>query len=144
MVFSETLVSIRKKAGLSQEKLAEQLHVTRQAVSKWEAGQSTPDLEMFSALCDALDTTPNELLGVEMAEPTKTTAPPQQKKVDGITGVDLYIVALLVCGVAMLLLNLFNHEGYEPNVSNIAFMMMFSSVIWRIVASLRGRRKERR
>ena len=38
------LVEYRQSAGLSQEKLAEQLNVSRQAVSKWERGESLPDI----------------------------------------------------------------------------------------------------
>ncbi len=40
MTLSEKILSLRKKAGLSQEALAEQLGVSRQAVSKWETGVS--------------------------------------------------------------------------------------------------------
>ena len=45
MEIGERLQQLRKEKGISQEKLAEQLHVTRQAVSKWETGQSYPDLD---------------------------------------------------------------------------------------------------
>ena len=40
MALSEKLYALRKKSGLSQEQLAEQLSVSRQAISKWEAGVS--------------------------------------------------------------------------------------------------------
>lgn len=40
MEIGERLQQLRKEKGISQEKLAEQLHVTRQAVSKWETGVS--------------------------------------------------------------------------------------------------------
>ena len=40
MGIGERLQQLRKEKGISQEKLAEQLHVTRQAVSKWETGDS--------------------------------------------------------------------------------------------------------
>ncbi len=40
MAFAENLLNARKRKGLSQEKLAEMLHVSRQAVSKWETGGS--------------------------------------------------------------------------------------------------------
>ena len=43
MELSEKLYSLRKKSGLSQEQLAEQLGVSRQAISKWESGQSVPE-----------------------------------------------------------------------------------------------------
>lgn len=45
----------RKKAGLSQEALAERLHVTRQTISNWEGGKSLPDIESLKALAQALD-----------------------------------------------------------------------------------------
>ena len=45
MRFSEKLPKLRKNNNLSQEQLAEQLGVSRQAVSKWESEQSTPDIE---------------------------------------------------------------------------------------------------
>lgn len=45
MTLVERILSLRKKNGFSQEELAEKLGVTRQAVSKWESRQSTPDPE---------------------------------------------------------------------------------------------------
>ena len=50
MTFSEKLVGLRRKAGLSQEQLAERLEVTRQTISKWETGRSVPDLEKLEAM----------------------------------------------------------------------------------------------
>lgn len=50
MGFSEKLQILRKRHGMSQEKLAEKLSISRQAVSKWESGQSTPDLEKLIML----------------------------------------------------------------------------------------------
>lgn len=43
MALSEKLYTLRRKSGLSQEQLAEQLGVSRQAISKWESGQSVPE-----------------------------------------------------------------------------------------------------
>ena len=45
MSLGEKLLSLRKKKGLSQEEVADLLHVTRQTVSKWETDQSTPDFD---------------------------------------------------------------------------------------------------
>lgn len=44
MIFSEKLQLLRKAKGITQEKLAEELNVSRQAVAKWESGQSYPDM----------------------------------------------------------------------------------------------------
>lgn len=52
----------RKKLGLSQNELAERLHVARQTVSSWETGKTFPDLDMVIQLSDVLQTDPNSLL----------------------------------------------------------------------------------
>lgn len=55
----------RKAQGLTQLQLAEQLHVTNKAVSKWENGRCLPDSALFTPLCGALGITLNELLAGE-------------------------------------------------------------------------------
>ena len=52
MEFQERLYSLRKGRGISQEELANVVGVSRQAVQKWEAGSSTPDIQNLSALAD--------------------------------------------------------------------------------------------
>jgi transcriptional regulator with XRE-family HTH domain len=54
MDFKEKLAAIRKDRGLSQEELAERIGVSRQAVSKWESGESFPDIENLIALSSLL------------------------------------------------------------------------------------------
>jgi len=62
-MLNETIQTLRKARGLSQEELARRLHVVRQTVSKWEKGLSVPDAEMLIRLAEALDTAPAVLLG---------------------------------------------------------------------------------
>lgn len=63
-VLKDNIKRLRAENGLSQDDLAERVHVVRQTVSKWERGASVPDAETLAALANALDTTPNELLGM--------------------------------------------------------------------------------
>ena len=63
----------RKKAGLSQEALAEKLGVSRQAVSKWETGDAVPELSKLVLLAKAFDVTTDWLLSE--SEPEPETAP---------------------------------------------------------------------
>ena len=63
---------LRKEKGLTQLQLAEKVHVTDKAVSKWERGVNYPDLGLMEALAQALDTTPAVLLGLEHADQTET------------------------------------------------------------------------
>ena len=62
MKFNEKLLSIRKKKGLSQEELGMELQVSRQTISKWEAGQSYPDFQRLVRLSDYFDMTLDELV----------------------------------------------------------------------------------
>lgn len=64
----------RKSLGLTQKELAEKLHVTDKAVSKWERGINFPDLGLMEALAEALETTPSLLLGLEEANQEETVS----------------------------------------------------------------------
>lgn len=62
---AQRLQQLRRQKGLSQENLAEQLKVSRQAVGKWESGAAVPELEKLLELCRLFDTDLNDLLGLE-------------------------------------------------------------------------------
>ena len=62
MALSDKLYMLRKKSGLSQEQLAEQLSVSRQAISKWESGQSVPESEKLIAISNYFDVSLDYLL----------------------------------------------------------------------------------
>lgn len=63
-MLGENMMQLRKRKGMSQQALADELHVVRQTISKWEKNLSVPDAEALTRLADALDTTVQELLGV--------------------------------------------------------------------------------
>lgn len=67
MTFAEKLKDIRKQTGTSQEKLAEKLGVSRQAVTKWETGSGIPDIENIIAVSALFNISIDELLGNEKA-----------------------------------------------------------------------------
>ena len=66
-MLSETLKSLRKKKGYSQEEAASRLNVVRQTISKWEKGLSVPDAEMLTRLAELYEVTVGELLGAPSA-----------------------------------------------------------------------------
>lgn len=68
MSFAEKLKTIRKQAGMSQEKLAEKLGVSRQAVTKWETDMGIPDIENIIAISTLFGISIDELLGNEKTE----------------------------------------------------------------------------
>ena len=59
----EILYGLRTKHGLSQDELAEKVFVTRQAVSRWETGETTPNTETLKLLSGLYDVSINTLLG---------------------------------------------------------------------------------
>ena len=69
MMLPEKIQTCRKQAGLSQEQLAERLGVSRQAVSKWETGEATPELSKLAALCSVLNVSADWLLNDIGPEP---------------------------------------------------------------------------
>ena len=66
MILADKIVTLRKKAGWSQEELAQQLNVTRQSVSKWEGAQSIPDMEKILQMSRLFGVTTDFLLKDEM------------------------------------------------------------------------------
>ena len=71
MNIADRIQNLRKSKGISQEELADKIGVSRQAVSKWESGQSTPDIEKIMLLSDFFETTTDYLLkGIESAKET--------------------------------------------------------------------------
>ena len=69
MEFNNKLYELRKKKGLSQEELANRLNVSRQTVSKWELGDSTPDMEKLVAMSDLFGISLDELVLDKSPEP---------------------------------------------------------------------------
>lgn len=63
MKLADNLRIQRKKLGLSQEELAEKCQISRQAIAKWESGESVPTIEKLIFLADLYDMTLDELVG---------------------------------------------------------------------------------
>ena len=59
----DIILELRTKKGMSQEELAEKVFVTRQAVSRWENGETTPNTETLKLLSKLFDVSINTLLG---------------------------------------------------------------------------------
>lgn len=68
MTLGERLFMYRNKVNMSQEKLAEEIGVTRQTISKWETDQSMPDFDKIEPLCEVFEITPDELIRGEKNE----------------------------------------------------------------------------
>ena len=82
MTFGEKLQSLRQKAGMSQDMLAEQLNVSRQAVSRWERDETMPETEKVVLIADLFGVSTDYLL--RRTEEKKTARPAPETKKDWI------------------------------------------------------------
>ena len=87
MGFGENLMRSRKKSGLSQEEVAAKLGVSRQTVSKWELGETLPDIQQTKKLSTLYHITLDELVELdlqvkEIQEVIEKTTEETQKKID--------------------------------------------------------------
>lgn len=62
MKFNEKLIKLRKEMGLSQEELGNKLKVARQTVSKWELGETTPEMDKLIKMSEIFNITLDELI----------------------------------------------------------------------------------
>lgn len=76
MLLADKIVTLRKRAGWSQEELAAQLGVSRQSVSKWEGAQSVPDMQKVVQMSRLFGVTTDYLLKEELGEPEPAPAEP--------------------------------------------------------------------
>ena len=93
MTLAEKLYTLRKKAGLSQEQLAEQLNVSRQAISKWESGQSVPESDKLVSVSNYFSVSLDYLLKEDNELGPTAQSIPQKKS----TGKAAHLIGLLCC-----------------------------------------------
>ncbi|MCR5213203.1 MAG: helix-turn-helix transcriptional regulator [Eubacterium sp.] len=78
MEFNNKLYSLRKQKGFSQEELANRLNVSRQTISKWEVGESTPDMENLVAISELFEVSLDELVLNRTPEVPEKAEPSEQ------------------------------------------------------------------
>ena len=75
MSFGEQLSAVRRRSGLTQEQFAEQLQVSRQAVSKWESGRGYPEIEKILYICNRYQVSIADMFAQEAPAPAASPAP---------------------------------------------------------------------
>lgn len=82
MAFGDRLAAVRRGNGLTQEQFAEQLQVSRQAVSKWESGRGYPEMEKILYICNRYQVSIADLFAEEALVPAaaaETRPAPEQE-----------------------------------------------------------------
>ena len=97
MTFSDKLIALRRKAGWSQEELAERLNVSRQSVSKWESAQSMPDIDKILQLSSLFSVTTDYLLkdGQDDPQPAVAETPSPLPRIKALTAAYWLVVVAI-------------------------------------------------
>lgn len=93
MELGKNIYTLRKEKGLSQEKLAEKINVSRQTISNWELGETMPNPEQLILLSNELNKSIDELVGNEIRQAN------QQPNDDEKTLKDMYRGLAIICGL---------------------------------------------
>lgn len=94
MELGKNICTFRKERGLSQEKLAEKINVTRQTISNWELGETAPNPEQLILLSKAFQKSIDELVGNEIRPEEKRTEHAGTENFENI-----YLGFAVFCGV---------------------------------------------
>ena len=86
-MFKDNLISLRKIHNLSQEELADRIGVTRQTLSKYETGESLPDIEKCVAVANVFDVSVDDLVNYKKKEGLGLNVPPKGKHIFGMVKV---------------------------------------------------------
>lgn len=86
-MFSDNLIQMRKIRRLTQEDIAEKLGVSRQAVAKWEAGETIPDLDKCRMLAELFGVSLDDLANYEPEDNMGLAVPPKGKHMFGLVTV---------------------------------------------------------
>lgn len=105
MQLSEKIICLRKKEGWSQEILAEKLNVSRQAVSKWESGQSVPDVDKIITMASLFHVTTDFLLKDDPVISQETSVPlVTDKEANDFLKLRMQVASSTAWGVALCIL----------------------------------------
>ena len=86
-MFKDNLIQLRKMKSLTQEDIAEKLGVSRQAVAKWENGETIPDLDKCRILADMFGVSLDDLANYEPSDNMNMLVPPKGKHMFGMVTV---------------------------------------------------------
>ena len=139
MGLGSRIQKLRIDNGLTQEKLAEMLSVSRQSVSKWESGQATPELEKIVALSAVFHVTTDYLLKsseiddlsvkTEILEKQQQQMLVREQKQQQISGCILYAFAVYLIFFAAYFIGHFYFEIWNPSVIFSEFLIATAIVI---------------
>lgn len=154
--FGEKLKSLREEKGMTQQTLAEQLYVTRQAVSRWECGARYPDLLTAKKIGQILEVSVDELISGEELQPNIEREPILTKPLANVAQTLLYTIGVAAYGLMCIfsIYSLFPSESLRNtpagriSLLNITTMLgyglIFAGLVWGLMLSVRGKLNAKR
>ena len=133
MRFGEALAKRRKEANLSQEQLAEKLHVSRQAVSKWESDQSTPDIYTIQQISEIVGVSIDSLMSGKRQEKKDNS---QRDRTIWII-LSIFMIVVFISGTILLILSLFFYKDvFEPLPVWLSLILCGVAFLYFIVTAI--------
>ena len=125
MELGSKIFSLRKDAKISQEQLAEKLNVTRQTISNWELGQTTPDIIQANQIAKTFHISLDELMGNDIKEVLTNKIIDTEKSINSIIRTLKFLFITIICGLGIFI------------VMNITTLLMFHDNTKQITAPLK-------
>ena len=152
MALAEKLYELRKKSNLSQEQLAEQLGVSRQAISKWESGQATPESDKLVAISNYFQVSLDYLMKEESVhsetDAVGTTAEKSrnERKTLGLIACIGGVVCLILWGLISILApsasdNIAESSMIQLDGNGIVILICIFAIVFGAFLILRGSKK---
>ena len=113
MNLGEKILKLRKKQGLSQEQLGEEVNVTRQTISNWELGETNPNPEQLKLLSKVLNVSIDELLDNDIKEVIFDKVSKTEKKTNLILTILKIMGILLVAGIILIVVYISLYIGIK-------------------------------
>lgn len=157
----EKIYNLRKEKNVSQEKLANQLYVARQTVSKWETNTAQPSMENLDGMCKFFDvdisyffnseknieaaaseTAENSVDAAEKAAEASVTEQPSAGRYSTLKilltvfGIVLLVLCVIACGIAAYLIIDSVESGYDDSVYSVNYLGIIFLVVGILVTAI--------
>lgn len=135
MTFGENLQFLRKRSGMTQEDLAEQMEVSRQSVSKWESNSAYPEMDAIIRLCGLFHCDMDTLLRGDVSRRFGEDAADYDKHMNAFAAAIAAGVGLILGGITLMLF-LVGRGAAEERATMAFFALLIVAVITFIVSGM--------
>lgn len=141
LIIAKNLSDLRKRQGMTQLELAERLNYSDKAVSKWERGESLPDITVIKSIADLFGVTVDYLITEEHEEPAPAVEAPPKKRAShrtatAITGMSVLLVQLIATLIFFILCYAIPDSHIIYRLLPYIYGMPVSCIVWLVMNSI--------